>query len=519
MQSIGHHWVLGVRVSSKKTSPCAACGGISPCNGMFSCSRLGCSARLHSTPDLCAGGRGGSPPGLEGKSPDDSSPERRAPAKAALATGPCPGAIRLGSPVLALTNRRSGSGQGKRLVRTLRRLLGVECVFDLVDSGGPSAGIELMMRRFGPTGFRIVVCGGDGTFSWVMGHLATLPVPRPPMATLPLGTGNDLARQLGWGGGYTGEPVGPILDEIAAARPVAFDRWTVHWRHLDAASGERARVGERSSMVNYFSIGFDASTALGFHELRERRPGLFFARVVNKAMYGIFGCREMITARSVATAVELRIDGVPCEIPRSAKALVLLNIGSFASGTDPWGSRRRGDRSAPEARIDDGALEVVALPGPLHFGLMTVSQAAGVNRMHATRLGQGTRVDIVIRGAAGRGLSAQVDGEPRRVPEGTHIAIGFENRVTMLASPEVADRIAAPGLSTAPTMLRSPSQADHLGLRRESHESDEDDIGDATISGNNGNISNTPAGGSDAEGLQQQQQQQQQQPGVVESAR
>ncbi|KAI5135300.1 Diacylglycerol Kinase Kappa [Manis pentadactyla] len=75
--------------------------------------------------------------------------------------------------------------------------------------------------------FRIVVCGGDGSVSWVLSLIDVFGLhERCQLAVIPLGTGNDLAHVLGWGA-FWNKNKSPmnILNRVEQASVQILDRW------------------------------------------------------------------------------------------------------------------------------------------------------------------------------------------------------------------------------------------------------------------------------------------------------
>ncbi|XP_026670378.1 diacylglycerol kinase eta isoform X3 [Ceratina calcarata] len=128
------------------------------------------------------------------------------------------------SPLLVFVNSKSGDNQGIKFLRRFKQLLNPAQVFDLIK-GGPGPGLRLF-RHFDP--FRILVCSGDGSVGWVLSEIDRLGMHQCQVGVLPLGTGNDLARVLGWGSSCDDDAHLPqLLEKYEKAGTRMLDRWSI----------------------------------------------------------------------------------------------------------------------------------------------------------------------------------------------------------------------------------------------------------------------------------------------------
>ncbi|XP_004617498.2 diacylglycerol kinase theta [Sorex araneus] len=342
-------------------------------------------------------------------------------------------------PLLVFVNPKSGGLQGRDLLASFRKLLNPHQVFDLTN-GGPLPGLHLFAQV---PYFRVLVCGGDGTVGWVLAALEEmrhhLACPDPSVAILPLGTGNDLGRVLRWGPGYSGEDPLSMLLSVDEADAVLVDRWTIL---LDAqqasgaeSSAEDAEPPKIVQMSNYCGIGIDAELSLDFHQAREEEPGKFTSRFHNKGMYLRAGLQKMSHCRGLHKEVRLQVGRQEVALP-SLEGLIFINIPSWGSGADLWGSDN--DSRFEKPRMDDGLLEVVGVTGVLHMGQVQGGLRSGI------RIAQGSYFRVTLLKAT----PVQVDGEPWVQAPGHIIISAAGPKVHMLRKakqrPRKADGACAP---------------------------------------------------------------------------
>ncbi|XP_077980143.1 diacylglycerol kinase epsilon-like [Glandiceps talaboti] len=330
-------------------------------------------------------------------------------------------------PLLVFSNRKSGNGEGEQILSAFRSLLNPAQVIDLYEVPPESA---LGLCNFLPhRTCTILVCGGDGSIGWVLSAIDKMQLETPPnVGILPLGTGNDLARVMGWGEGYAGEEeMEDWLDFICKAKITTLDRWTINVVN-NRKFGFR-KSSKMLAMSNYFSLGCDASIALKFHRQRESRPSWFKNRLTNKIWYFFFGARDLILEQEckyLHRKITVELDGKLIDLPE-LEGIVVLNINSWGAGCPLWTGTSSGN-NIPKVGYNDGILEVVGLSSSFHMAQLHVGLADPV------RLGQARQVKITLRGSK---MPMQVDGEPwEQVP--CVINIKHRNQALMLvkADPE-----------------------------------------------------------------------------------
>jgi diacylglycerol kinase (ATP) len=269
------------------------------------------------------------------------------------------------SSIRFLVNPSSGRGTGKAhldRIRVLASRLGAGlCVSRKVSDLAEQA------RRAAEDGVeRLLVAGGDGTMHHAVQGLAGTSC---ALGVIPLGSGNDLAGTLG---------VPPDLD-------VAVDR---------AVNGEirridLVRVGETFS-VSYAGVGFDSEVTRYANETKILRgPLIYFYSVIH----------TLITF--VPPRMRVVYDGGDFE--GKVMFAVVNNLPRFGGGM----------RIAPEARIDDGLLDLVIVkevPKPVLLSIFPKVYNGKHVGHPAVRIVRTTRAEITID----RTMTMYGGGEPLR---------------------------------------------------------------------------------------------------------
>lgn len=327
------------------------------------------------------------------------------------------------SPIIVLANRNSGNNDGGLVLSMFRRVLNPVQVIDL-SVLTPEVALEWCSLVEPNVTITFLVAGGDGTVAWVLNTMHKMKVKtRPVVGVIPLGTGNDLARVLGFGKAFTpaDNNASSVLEMVQKAEIVPLDRWSVSitpQKHILPLSSNKSLF-----MYDYLSVGVDAQVTLNFHRTRESPFYIFSSRLFNKVLYMLFGTQQVMERmyQDLDKRIELYLDGERKDLP-SIESIVVLNIPSWGAGVNLWSMCVDENPYLPEQCFSDGKLEVVAVYSSFHIAQLQV----GLSQPHC--IGQAKHVKIKLKAKS----AVQVDGEPW-VQNPCEINVTFNSRADVLS--------------------------------------------------------------------------------------
>lgn len=364
--------------------------------------------------------------------------------------------------IIAFVNTGSGDQRGDAFAKQLD-----ECM----DTGGKAyvmphkldEGLEKIKEKIqAEKDCAVLACGGDGTVTWLLSALQTLkvdPKKLPPVGIIPLGTGNDLARSLGWGPALTDNgDIARYIRRAQMAEPKEIDQWKltlqVKGNSLLPPALSHPQITAVGYFTNYFSVGLDAQTAYGVGQARATSlgKGCFQCRCWPfRWLHGGFlcyclkapNCLRCLCCRTRPLAgrrwwnfffsekkeMEVFLDGHPYSCDRKEiRQFTLANLNSYGAGMLLYPL----DQVLP----NDGKLEVFTLESPAGVVGMTLSKKILKAPFgNIPILKQSEKVVLELK----TGQYYQMDGEPWLLNMPCTATVEWHKRVKMLCCTREGD--------------------------------------------------------------------------------
>jgi diacylglycerol kinase (ATP) len=260
--------------------------------------------------------------------------------------------------LLVLLNPHAGRGAAAAAWAAAEPILrAAGCTPQLVETKWPGQARELLAALPRGACDAVVVAGGDGSLHEAINGLMAADTPRPPLGLIPTGTGNSLAADL--------KCIGPhqAARAIAGGRTRPLDVMEVRLgpagdRGADADAVSAAPALPRTLYAfNIVGWGLAADAGARAEWLRQRTP--------------LLGSRRYAVA-NLLVLLRRRVRPARLRLLKSDRAEELLEgrwVMVLACNTQHTGA---GMRIAPQARVDDGLLDLLIVPELSRARLLTL---------------------------------------------------------------------------------------------------------------------------------------------------
>jgi YegS/Rv2252/BmrU family lipid kinase len=309
------------------------------------------------------------------------------------------------APICLIVNPSAGGGKAGRVLPDVRRALEALQLDVRCELTRDLEHARELARTAALAGETVVCLSGDGMVGAVADTLRE--IPDALLGVLPGGRGNDLARVLGI-------PADPV--EACATIAGGFSR------KLDL--GE---VGDHA-FVGIASVGFDSDA----NRIANEAPSW-----LGQLVYAYGALRALVSWRSARFEIEL-------DPPGECHQITAYTVGACNSKT--YGG---GMRAAPDALLDDGLLDVIALEDVSKIDFLTKILPKVFSGKHVQE--PSVRVfrarEIVVK--ADRPFTMYADGDPiGELPVRVRAVPGA---VRVLVPPGASDAFAGEGIATGPS--------------------------------------------------------------------